>query len=130
MIYRYIIDSKIKELNRLYLWLESILNRRKIELSLSQKILLVSQELATNSILHGNRNNPNKKVFIDLNITPKRVILNISDEGKGVFRLPTKKQATKLDYLKECGRGLKLAVLMSDRVILYGSGVRVYFNIK
>jgi anti-sigma regulatory factor (Ser/Thr protein kinase) len=130
MRYQFIIDSKIERLDSVYRWLESLLKRRKIDCDLIQKILFVSQEITTNAILHGNRKIPTKRVHIILRLTPKRVILNISDEGSRIFRLPTKKQATKLDYLKECGRGLKLTVLMSDRVVLANGGIEIYFNIK
>jgi len=131
MVYKFVLKSKICELERLYSWLDKLLNRRRVDISLAQRILLVSQELATNSILHGNRKVPTRKVYIGLSITPKRVILDVLDEGSRVFKLPTKKQATKLDYLKECGRGLKLAVLMSSRIKLNSNGLRVYFdNIK
>ncbi len=45
--------------------------------------------------------NSTRKVYIALSITPKRVILKISDDGNGIFRLPSKKHSTKLDYLEE-----------------------------
>jgi len=130
MRHRLIIDSKIERLDSVYRWLESLLKRRNIEYDLIQKILFVSQEITTNAILHGNRKIPTRKVYILLNISPKRVVLNISDEGNRLFKIPTKKQATKLDYLKECGRGLKLSVLMSDRVVLTRGNLEIYFNIK
>ncbi len=55
MRYRFTIYSKIEKLDSLYRWLEAKLNRRKLDIDLVQRVLFVSQELATNSILHGNK---------------------------------------------------------------------------
>jgi len=110
MRYRFTIDSRVDRLDSLYRWLERLLHRRRVDLLLSQNVILVCQELTTNSIIHGNRGIKSKKVHIELSVTSKRVRLKIVDCGSGRFKIPTKRDASKLNYLEECGRGLKLAV--------------------
>ena len=123
-----IIPSSIDEINSVYNWLEFQLKER-VDMTLSQTILLVAQEITTNAVLHGNRLLPHKFVTIEFEISSTSVIINISDEGKGIDKLPSKKEAEELDYLAENGRGLKLAVLMSDKIEVDGSSTKILFKI-
>jgi anti-sigma regulatory factor (Ser/Thr protein kinase) len=82
----------------------------------------------TNAILHGNKEITNKNVTVQAHIRLKEIVIDISDEGDGIQTLPTKKEATELNYLEEGGRGLKLAVLMSDDIELYQNKIRLIFN--
>jgi anti-sigma regulatory factor (Ser/Thr protein kinase) len=124
---RIVIPSSIEEISTVYNWLESSL-KNSVEMTQLQNILLVLQEITTNSVLHGNKLSPDKVVIIDINITTTHIIFNITDEGEGIKKLPTKKEAEELDYLAENGRGLKLAVLMSDKIEVDGSTTKILFN--
>jgi anti-sigma regulatory factor (Ser/Thr protein kinase) len=128
MKHKIIIPSTIDEIGNVYNWLELLLKDR-VDMTLSQTILLVSQEITTNAVLHGNELSPHKFVTIEVNILPKAIIIDISDEGSGVKELPSKKEAEELDYLAENGRGLKLAVLMSDKIEVDGNSIKIIFNI-
>lgn len=123
-----VIQSNVKELNTIYQWLETLLEEAKVDKNLSQTILLITQEIATNAILHGNKEITNKNVTVQAHIRLKEIVIDISDEGDGIQTLPTKKEATELNYLEEGGRGLKLAVLMSDDIELYQNKIRLIFN--
>jgi anti-sigma regulatory factor (Ser/Thr protein kinase) len=123
-----VIQSNVNKLNTLYQWLETLLKEAKVERKLSQTILLITQEIATNSILHGNQEITNKSVTIEVHIGLADIIIDIEDEGKGIKILPTKEEANQLNYLEEGGRGLKLAVLMSNAIELYGNKIRLIFN--
>jgi len=123
-----VIQSDIDNIHTAYEWLELLLKEENISQKLSQTVLLIAQEIITNSILHGNQNSPNKSVTIEANIGIKDIVIDIEDEGDGIKRLPTKKEATELNYLEEGGRGLKLAVLMCDGIELYRNRIRLIFN--
>jgi anti-sigma regulatory factor (Ser/Thr protein kinase) len=123
-----VIQSNVNKLNTLYQWLETLLKEAKVEEKLSQTILLITQEIATNSILHGNQEITNKSVTVEVYIGLADIIIDIEDEGKGIKTLPTKEEANQLNYLEEGGRGLKLAVLMSNAIELYGNKIRLIFN--
>jgi len=123
-----VIQSDIDNIHTAYEWLELLLKEENISQKLSQTVLLIAQEIITNSILHGNQNSPNKSVTIEANIGIKDIVIDIKDEGDGIKRLPTKKEATELNYLEEGGRGLKLAVLMCDGIELYRNRIRLIFN--
>jgi len=123
-----VIQSDIDNIHTAYQWLELLLKEENISPKLSQTVLLIAQEIITNSILHGNQNSPNKSVTIEANIGTKDIVVDIEDEGDGIKTLPTKKEATELNYLEEGGRGLKLAVLMCDGIELYRNRIRLIFN--
>ncbi|MCH9739349.1 MAG: ATP-binding protein [Epsilonproteobacteria bacterium] len=122
-----VIESSIDKIDDVYQWLQSLL-KDKVAQKLSQTILLITQEMTTNSILHGNRLSSTKSVIIEVEITSTQVIVEIEDEGVGITELPTKEESKELDYLAENGRGLKLAVLMSDEIELNGNRVTLIFN--
>jgi len=125
---RIVIQSDIDNIQTAYQWLELLLKEGNISQKLSQTVLLIAQEIITNSILHGNQNSPNKSVTIEADIGAKDIVIDIEDEGEGIETLPTQEEAKELNYLEEGGRGLKLAVLMSDDIELYGNRIRLIFN--
>ncbi len=123
-----IIPSSIDEINSVYNWLELQLKER-VDMTLCQTILLVAQEITTNAVLHGNQLVPDKFVTIEFEISSTSILIKITDEGNGIKELPSKKEAEELDYLAENGRGLKLAVLMSDKIEVDGSSTKILFKI-
>jgi len=123
-----VIQSDIDNIHTAYQWLELLLKEENISQKLSQTILLIAQEIITNSILHGNQKSPNKSVTIEADIGQKDIVIDIEDEGEGIEKLPSQEEAKELNYLEEGGRGLKLAVLMSDDIKLYGNRIRLIFN--
>jgi len=125
---RIVIQSDIDNIHTAYQWLELLLKEENISQKLSQTVLLIAQEIITNSILHGNQNSPNKSVTIEVDIRVKDIVIDIEDEGEGIETVPTQEEAKELNYLEEGGRGLKLAVLMSDDIELYGNRIRLIFN--
>ena len=122
-----IVKSELKSLDNVYRWVEELLTdevgRKKL-----RDILLITQEMVTNSILHGNEHSIDKKVTIDVEINLNDININIEDEGKGLKSLPSQEEAEELDYLAENGRGLKLAVLMTKSIKLHGNKIKLIFT--
>jgi len=75
---------------------------------LFQDIRLIISELVVNGTLHGNLCDCSKQVFVRLNISPKKIWIQVEDEGKGI--LPCCSQ----EILSESGRGLKIVEHLSD----------------
>jgi len=123
-----IIESCIDAIDDVYQWLQKKLNEQNIASKLSNSILLVTQEMVTNSVIHGNKEDRTKYVTSSVHFTSEKIIIEIEDEGKGVLALPTKDEAEELDYLAENGRGLKLTVLMTDEIELDGNRMKLMFN--
>ena len=79
-------------------------------------IPLACDEAITNAIIHGNRSDPDKKVSIQLYVSPNRFRIRVRDEGEGfeVERVadPTRGEA----LLRASGRGVYLMRNIMDSV--------------
>ena len=127
MLDSFLIKSELSQLSVVQDWLKDAL-ASEVDSSVMNNILLITQEMVTNSIQHGNNGDPNKEVTLNLHIDTEHVVIKIQDEGAGIKRLPNKDEAKELDYLAENGRGLKLAVLICHEIILNGNEVTLVFN--
>jgi serine/threonine-protein kinase RsbW len=92
------------------------------------RIGLAVREIATNAIVHGNRYDPGKKVFLAVSRTPSRLEVSISDQGAGfdLSSVPDPRSPELL--LRPSGRGLYLARVFMDELHVWRgelSGVTV-----
>ena len=122
-----VIQSELRSLNTVYQWLEKYLLKKVSEEKL-RNILWVTHEMVTNSILHGNKNIIEKAVTVEITVNESNIEIEIQDEGEGLISLPSKEEAKELDYLSENGRGVKLAVFMTERIELNGNRMKLIFN--
>lgn len=133
---RLVIKSEIASVESVYNWVEKVVSEVMALTSQTdgaktlRNILLITQEMVTNSILHGNREIKEKEVTIEITSDINHIVVDITDEGEGIKKLPLQEEAQELDYLAENGRGLKLAVLMTDKIELEGNRVRLIFKIS
>jgi len=93
-------------------------------------IPLACDEAITNAIIHGNRSNPDKKVSIQLYVSPNRFRIRVRDEGEG-FDLsgvddPTRGEA----LLRPSGRGVYLMRNIMDLVEFKDGGRTVELEKK
>ena len=103
-----IIYSTLKALEGFHCWIEEKLKTMNLEGFSKNNIVLVSFEMATNAVLHGNKEESHKRVTIIL--------------------VQTKEESKELDYLSENGRGLKLAVLLSDTIEYENNCMKIVFK--
>jgi anti-sigma regulatory factor (Ser/Thr protein kinase) len=82
-------------------------------------------EVLSNAIVHGNCNNPDKKVIILYTVTADRMAVSVTDQGNGFdYRaLPFHQQQNELN--KERGRGLFLVHQYMDNVNFNKRGNRI-----
>ncbi len=81
---------------------------------------LILNELMINSVIHGNCGDLNKKICIKVYINKSRIIIEVSDEGTGIYC--DLKDCGEFDYL-ESGRGLMLVEGLSDKLNVDGNTV-------
>lgn len=78
-------------------------------------IKLILNELVINGVLHGNEEDGNKRVYLNVTLNEDYITIVVTDEGKGV-------EYDCSDYdpqeLKCSGRGLLLVEALTDRLIL------------
>ncbi len=80
------------------------------------RIGLAVREITTNAIVHGNRFNPRKKVFVAVSRTPGRLEITISDQGSGFDPQSVADCRSAEALLRPSGRGLYLARTFMDEL--------------
>jgi serine/threonine-protein kinase RsbW len=93
-----------------------LLERLELGRKLRHKVMLVISEAFNNAYLHGNRENPEATIKIDLTVNETEITVDISDEGKereGLKNILNKQPATPFG---ENGRGIDLIRHYADSV--------------
>ncbi|MFC1570423.1 ATP-binding protein [Candidatus Omnitrophota bacterium] len=87
------------------------------------------EEALRNAMVHGNKNDPAKKVYIETEIKEDFIVIIVEDEGEGfdLTKLPDPTVGENL--LKEGGRGVYLILHLMDEV-KYESGGRKVIMVK
>lgn len=81
---------------------------------------IILYELIINGVLHGNRQDTNKQIIINLMINKSCIIIEVTDEGSGIIY----KHKAFGDYdFCESGRGLMLVEGLSDKFAINGNRV-------
>lgn len=88
-------------------------------------------EAITNAIYHGNKQDPNKKVYVNLEvILNKRLVFTIADEGDG-FDFTQIPDPTDLENLEKLtGRGVYIMKKLADQCIFNSKGNEVELHFK
>lgn len=117
---------------------ENIIGYLNDYISFSEHILfevrVILNELMTNAIIHGNRRDNTKKVYIEVGVcNDNQLCIIIEDEGEGGAGkvssccMGDKKQISNADVfnLNERGRGLKIVSSLSDTMKINQKGNKV-----
>jgi serine/threonine-protein kinase RsbW len=88
-------------------------------------------EAITNAIFHGNKQNADKKVFVNLEVVNnKRLVFTIADEGDG-FDFTNIPDPTDLENLEKLtGRGVYIMKKLADQCIFNSKGNEVELHFK
>lgn len=87
---------------------------------------LILNELIINGIKHGNLEDLKKMLYIKLCVSNKCIIIEVKDEGEGVFY--EHKNYGEFDF-EECKRGLMLVENLSDEFLINKTKVMCKINI-
>ncbi|MBS4036397.1 MAG: ATP-binding protein [Ignavibacterium sp.] len=79
-------------------------------------LLLSITEATTNAIVHGNKGNPQKNVFIDVNASDSILTIVVRDEGVGFDPSEVPDPTHPDNLLKDSGRGLYLMRVYMDEL--------------
>ncbi len=79
-------------------------------------IAICVTELVNNSIIHGNKSDPDKEVAVEIGKTDSVVEITITDEGTGFDIEHLESPIDEQNLLKEVGRGIFIVRSLMDRV--------------
>ncbi len=98
---------------------EKVLEEINIEFKLNHDRLINYQiaisEALVNAIIHGNKENPDKKVFIEISYNEKQLVTKIKDEGDGFIMEDIPDPTENNNLLKEHGRGIYIIKSLVDK---------------
>jgi len=85
------------------------------------QIAMAVREAAVNAVLHGNAYDPEKKVDLEFERTPKALVITIRDQGKGMDMAKIPDPLAPENLLKTSGRGIFLIRSFMDAVEIHPS---------
>lgn len=101
-IYQSVIDSEEKMLSDL----AAVLTENNIINPERYRFMLIISEAFTNALLHGNQLNPNKNIYLHIDININQLFADIIDEGElGLEQIQAKKPS---ELYRSSGRGVDL----------------------
>lgn len=125
-----IIQSKLDNMSLVENFIDEISIALSIVSDLYGNLLISTIEAVTNAIVHGNDNNPDKVVRINVESDDKKIIVTVSDEGEG-FDVSVVPDPTKPNYIEQPnGRGIFLMRNLADKVKFDKNGSVVILTFK
>lgn len=126
------IKSKIDNINLIEKFVDDFSEENKINSEMYGKILIASVEAVNNSIVHGNKEDINKDVYLEMRMDSNQIKVYVKDEGNG-FDYDNIPDPTKPENLENIhGRGIYLMNHLADEVNFYKNGavVEMIFNLE
>lgn len=124
------IESKIENINQVEKMIDEFSEKHEINSEVYGKILIASVEAVNNSIVHGNKEDVNKKVYVTLKIKEDEIVIGVEDEGDGFdySRIPDPTKPENVENIH--GRGVYLMQHLADSVHFENDGklVRMHFK--
>lgn len=131
-IIRVTIPSDIKELKKI----EHITNHiaKKLNMSEDQEdnLSIAVTEAVGNAIVHGNKKDRDKRVFVSFSLLEKKLRIKVKDEGKGFKPESVTNPLDPENIMKESGRGIFILKSLMDEVKyrFSESGTTLEFTMK
>lgn len=111
---------EIESDSRNLITVEEFINYFAVELNLSEDkingLLLAVTEATTNAIKHGNKNNRNKLVIIDVTYDSEYLTIKVKDQGEGFNPTEIPDPTHPDNLLKDSGRGVYLMKIYMDEI--------------
>jgi serine/threonine-protein kinase RsbW len=115
-IFEKVVQSDPGLLPELEEFIIGIAEKYKLDKNKFNNLVLSFSEAVSNSILHGNKLDKSKKVFIKVIVDSEKMTISIKDEGTG-FDLKSVPDPTKLEnILKDSGRGIHIMKSFVDNL--------------
>lgn len=124
------LKSSISELKNVEKFVNEIFEINNIPRKYFNNVLLCISEAVINSIEHGNKNDPKKKVSIFADCESESIIVHVKDEGEG-FNLDKIPDPTSVKNLKKVsGRGIHIIKALSEQIDYCKKTNSIQFKIK
>ena len=124
------LPSKTESIAQLELLIEEIADKYHVAEDTFANMMTCLNEAAINAIIHGNKLDETKKVIINAEVEPKRIIWTVTDEGVG-FDYNNLADPTAPENLENLtGRGVFIIKHLADQCIFNASGNTIELHFK
>lgn len=124
------LDSTFDEVERLEDYVNELQEWADFDDDNYARIMLTLSEAATNAILHGNKENPEKKVIIRSELTDGTLSITVKDEGAGFDPSNIPDPLKEENLLNVGGRGVYLIKEYADDLQFYENGTKLEMLFK
>jgi len=122
------IFSKIENLSHVEKLIDDIANDNKFSSEVYGNILVATVEAVNNAILHGNKLDESKKVFVKFEMEEKTLQITIKDEGPGFDYDNIPDPTAPENIEKPHGRGIFLIKHLVDEFEFRNNGAEIEFK--
>jgi serine/threonine-protein kinase RsbW len=133
-VFRLTLPSTQKNIGRVEKFLLRIAKHVELDEIQLHKAMVSVTEAVNNAIVHGNKSNMKKKVFVVCEIIPGWLLFMVSDQGRGFKPEKVANPLKEENLLRESGRGIFLMRTLMDRVEFEyqktGYQVRLWLDLK
>ncbi|MVN20180.1 ATP-binding protein [Mucilaginibacter arboris] len=130
-LYTLQLPSTMESISRLENLVEEISERYHVSEDTFANMMTCLNEALINAIVHGNQSDPNKKVYINAEVTDsKKIVWTVADEGPGFDynNIPDPTAPENLEKLT--GRGVFIIKHLADQFIFNARGNEVELHFK
>jgi serine/threonine-protein kinase RsbW len=130
-LYTLQLASKIDSITLLENFIDELSVKYNFSDEVYANVLTCLSEAIINAVLHGNAQNPEKKVYINLEVIEnKRLVFTVTDEGNGFDfnNIPDPTAPENLENLS--GRGIFIIKKLADQCIFNSKGNELELHFK
>ena len=110
--------------------IEEIADKYKVSEDVFANMMTCLNEALNNAILHGNKQDPNKKVIINAEVDGRRISWTITDEGKGFDYVHLADPTAPENLEALTGRGVFIIKHLADQCVFNAAGNEVELLFK
>ncbi len=125
-----VISSQLINIDKVRCFLKEIFIESRLNMNCFNRVFLGISEVVNNSIVHGNRLDINKRVFIRFFYSDHKLQVEVKDEGTGFFVDNLVDPTFSKNIKKEDGRGIFILHQIADEVEFLDGGSRVLIKYK
>jgi len=129
-LYTLQLPSKVESISALEALVEEVADKYQVSEDTFANMMTCLNEAAMNAILHGNKLDEKKTVYVNVEADSRRIVWTVADEGPG-FNYNNLPDPTEPDRLEELtGRGVFILKHLADQCIFNAAGNEVELHFK
>ena len=127
-----VLQSEAEAVNEVITVLEDLRETHDFKEDVHGSLVVAVSEAINNSVFHGNKQDPQKKVYVDIELRNQyRLVVRVKDEGNGFNPDALEDPVSPENLFSPGGRGVYFMRTLADEVVFHNEGreVELVFNI-